>query len=102
MGGYNIPYFSKSNTLTKSNIIEQFNDDYDLKYYIPDNCNPATVTREFLLSLLFNIKREKYLLLYNKYKRKKIEQSMTTGKIYEIDAQSSFAEQLNKFISTSK
>ena len=102
IGGYNIPYFSKSNILTKSHIIEQFNNDNDLKDYIPDECNPSTVTREFLLSLLFNIKREKYLALYNTYKRKKIEQSTTAGKIYEIDANSSFASQLNRYITTSK
>ena len=102
IGGYNIPYFSKSNILTKSHIIEQFNNDNDLKDYIPDECNPTTVTREFLLSLLFNIKREKYLALYNAYKRKKIEQSTTSGKIYEIDANSSFASQLNRYITASK
>ena len=102
IGGYNIPYFSKSNILTKSHIIEQFNKDNDLKDYIQDECNPSTVTREFLLSLLFNIKKEKYLTLYNAYKSKKIEQSTTAGKIYEIDANSSFASQLNRYITTSK
>ena len=102
MGGYNIPYFSKSNILTKSNIIEQFKDDYDLKDYIPDGCNPSTVTREFLLSLLFNVKRDKYLALYNTYKSKKIEQFTTSGKIYEIDANSSFSSELNKYITVSK
>ena len=102
IGGYNIPYFSKSNILTKSHIIEQFNKDNDLKDYILDECNASTVTWEFLLSLLFNIKREKYLALYNTYKRKKIEQSTTTGKIYEIDGISSFSSQLNRYIITSE
>lgn len=102
VGGYDIPYFSKSNILTKSNIIEQFTNDDDLKNYIPDGCNPSTVTRSFLLSLLFNVKREKYLFLYNTYKHKKIEQSTTSGKIYEINANSSFASELNKYISTTK
>ena len=101
-GGYNIPYFSKSNILAKSNIIESFTDDYDLKDYIPDRYNPSTVIREFLLSLLFNVKRDKYLTLYNTYKRKKIEQSTTSGKIYEIDANSSFASELNKYITVLK
>lgn len=88
--------------MTKSNIIKQFTDDYDLKHYIPDGFNPSTVTRKFLLSLLFNVKRDKYLALYNTYKRKKIELSTTSGKIYEIDANSSFTSELNKHITVSK
>ena len=71
IGGYDIPYFSKENILTKSNIIAQFTGDEELSKYIPDQCNSSTVTRSFLLSLLFNIRRDKYLELYNKYKQKK-------------------------------
>ena len=97
MGGYDLPYFSKHNILTKLDIITQFNGDNELKEYIPDGCNPSTVTRSFLLSLLFNVKRNKYLSLYNKYKKIKIEQS-TSGKIYEINAQSEFADEINNYI----
>lgn len=102
VGGYNLPYFSKNNLLTKANIIEQFTNDNELIKYIPNNCNPSTITREFLLSLLFNIRREKYLSLYNAYKQKKIEQSTTYGKVYEIGIKSSFANELNNYITTSK
>ena len=40
----------------------------ELKDYIPDNYHPSTVTRSFLLPLLINIKRNKYLAIYKKCK----------------------------------
>ena len=94
-----MPYFSKFNVLTKSDIAKQFIGDNELQEYIPDNCNPSTVTRSFLLSLLFNVKRNKYLNLYDKYKKIKVEQS-TTGN--EINANSEFANELNNYISAYK
>ena len=36
------------------------------------------------------------------YKQKKIEQSTTSGKVYEINASSEFAAQLNNYITASK
>ena len=102
VGGYDLPYFSKSNLLTKSDIIKQFTGDKELGMYIPDNCNPTTVTRSFLLSLLFNIKREKYLFLYNAYKKKKLEQSTFSGKVYEIDVENIFANEINNYVTAYK
>ena len=65
--GYEIPYFSKSKLLTKNHIIEQFNGDAELCKYLPDKVNKSTITREFLLSLLFNVRKDKYLHLYTMY-----------------------------------
>ena len=53
-----------------------------------------------LLSLLLNIKRNKYLELYNKYKQKKFETSTNSGKVYEVIVGNSFANELNNYIST--
>ena len=69
--------------------------------YIPDACKPNTVTRSFLLSLLFNVRRDKYLKLYNSYKQAKLEQSTTSGKIYQVEISSEQAAEINKFITTS-
>lgn len=102
VGGYDLPYFSKTNLLTKNDIINQFTGDEELSRYIPDKCNPATVTRSFLLSLLFNIRRQKYLNLYNSYKKQKLEQSTTSGKIYEIDINNSFANEINNYVTSYK
>lgn len=102
MGGYNLPYFSKINLLTKQNLIEQFNNDEELGKYIPDNCRPSTITRSFILSLLFNVRREKYLSLYETYKKVKIEQSTTNGKVYEVNINGTFAKELNDYISVHK
>jgi hypothetical protein len=88
--------------LTKSDIIKEFTNDEELQKYVPTPCNPSTVTRSFLLSLMFNVKRNKYLELYNKYKQKEIDNSTNCGKIYEVIVGSSFANELNNYISTSK
>jgi len=71
IGGYDLPYFSKDKFLTKTHIISQFNNDIELAQYLPDRINPSTVTRSFLLALLFNVRKEKYLNLYGLYKQKK-------------------------------
>ena len=37
--------------------------------YLPNSVNKATVTREFLLPFLFNVKPDKYYYLYNTHKK---------------------------------
>ena len=101
VGGYSLPYISKLNLLTKQNLITQFNNDEELSKYIPDNCNSSTVKRDFMLSLLFNVRRNKYLALYEKCKSAKLEQS-TSGKIYHIDINDEFAKRLNNYTTIDK
>ena len=50
--------------------------------YIPDNPKSATIPREFLLSILANIKREKYAALYSRYKQIKEERAIGWKKIW--------------------
>ena len=76
-----MPYFSKSKMLTKDHIIQQFIGDTELLQYLPDVLNRATVTRDFLLALLFNIKREK---------------------CYEVDIKNDYAARISNFISPTK
>lgn len=102
VGGYSLPYISKLNILTKKNLIEQFNNDNELSKYIPNNCNPTTITRSFILSLLFNVRRDKYLALYETYKKAKLQQSTTNGKIYEININDEYAKELNDFINVNR
>lgn len=102
IGGYDLPYFSKAKFLTKSHLVSQFNGDLELAKYLPDQINPTTVTRSFLLALLFNVRRDKYLSLYNSYKEKKKEYSTTNGKIYHISIDKTFLANIKNFSSTNK
>ena len=102
VGGYDIPYFSKSKIFTKDHIIQQFTGDVELLQYLPDSINRTTITREFLLALLFNVRREKYYYLYNLYKEQKINQTLNHGKIYKINIKKDFAKNINEFITTTK
>ena len=102
MDKYELPFFSKSKMLTKDHIIQQFIGDTELLQYLPDVLNRATVTRDFLLALLFNIKREKYYYLYNIYKKQKANQSVCNGKIYEVDIKNDYAARISNFISPTK
>ena len=72
MGGFNIPYFSKERILTKQYIFQQFVGDNELQKYLPNNLKLTSITRELLLSILFYVKRDKYLNLYGIYKTKKV------------------------------
>lgn len=102
IGGYDIPYFSKGNLLTKNHIIEQFNNDYELSQYLPDSVNRSTITRSFLLSLLYNIRKDKYLYLYNIYKKQKANKSYFNGKVYEINITPDYAKNIQQYSPTSK
>ncbi len=88
--------------MTKDNIIEQFIGDEQLLEYLPDKLNKSTITREFLLALLFNVKKEKYLYLYNLYKTQKINKTYFHGKNYEVNIKKDFVNNLGNFITTSK
>ena len=67
-------YFSKNKVLMKYHIISQFTGEEQLLEYLPDKLNRSKVTCVFLLALIFNMKKEKYLPLYNLYKNQKINQ----------------------------
>ena len=97
-----MPYFSKNKLLTKDHIINQFTGDEQLLEYLPDKLNRSTVTRDFLLALLFNVKKEKYLHLYNLYKNQKINQIFFHWKIYEVNIKKNFTNNLVNFVTTSK
>lgn len=56
----------------------------------------------FILSLLFNVRRGKYLALYETYKKAKLQQSTTNGKIYEININDEYAKELNDFINVNR
>ena len=102
VGGYDLPYFSKDKILTKSHFTKQYNNDHELAQYLPDQVSPSTITREFLLALLYNIEMEKYLLLYNAYKEKKKQSNTTGGKIYKIVVGNEYIGQLRNYTSTTK
>ena len=69
---------------------------------MPDHINSSTVTRSFLLSLLYNIRREKYINLYNIYKQHKKQISTGNKKIYYINIHNSFAGQLQNYENETK
>ena len=49
-------------------IFENFRDDAELLKYLPSKPKLKSIQREFLLSVLANVRREKYAKLYLKYK----------------------------------
>ena len=87
--------------ITKDYIIEQFTGDIELQQYLPDTLNKATVTRSFLLALLFNIKKEKYFL-YNIYKTHLANREYGNGKVYGIKITNDYAKNIVQFINTTK
>ena len=78
-------------------IFQIFDGDEDLLRYIPTNANVKTIPRDFLLSILANIRREKYAQLYSKYKEIKAERSTGGNKIYKAQITNQFLNGLHNF-----
>ena len=70
--------------------------------YLPNTVNKATVTREFMLALLFNVRPQKYNYLYNIYKQEKANHTFCHGKIYEVEIKNDYKANISNFISTTK
>ena len=102
IGGYDLPYFLKDKLLTKKPIISLFDNDAELAKYLPDKINPSTVTRSFLLALLFNVKKDKYLSLYGSYKKKQKESSTTGSKSYNVSITQSFLPYIENYVPSTK
>ena len=79
-GGFNLPYYSRRKRLTKECIFRKFSNDPILLSYLPDNVPISSITREFLLSVLFYRNREKYLELYEEYKKIETQKSTCGNK----------------------
>lgn len=97
IGGYLLPYYTKENVLTKKIIFKYFTEDAELLRYLPNNPKIETISREFLLSVLANVKREKYAQMYVKYKEIKIQRSTGGNKVYHAEITNEFKS--NKFVS---
>lgn len=101
-GGFNLPYYTKENILTKNHIFSQFLDDEELLKYIPTGAKLSSLTRELLLSILAYIRKDKYLALYGIYKSTKLQRSTTGNKSYDLTVQQNFVEKIKEYISVSK
>ena len=64
--------------MTKEDIFKKFVGDENLLVFIPDDPDIKSISREFLLSVLFYASRDKYLSLYEQYKDLELQRS-TTG-----------------------
>jgi len=78
-------------------IFKIFENDAILLQYLPSNPNLKTIPREFLLCLLANIRREKYALLYSKYKEIKAQRTTVGNKVYKAQITNEFKNGLDNF-----
>ena len=80
----------KENILTKIMIFQMFHDDDDLLWYIPTYTNLKVIPRDFVLSILANIRREKYAKLYSKNKEIKAQKATGGSKVYKAQITNQF------------
>ena len=78
-------------------LFKIFSNDTDLLRYIQNNPNLRVIPRDFLLSVLANIRREKYAQLYSKYNEMKIERFTGSNKIYKAQITNEFLTGLKNF-----
>ena len=84
--------------LTKDIIFQLFNSDTELLKYIPSEPNLKVIPRDFLLTILANIRRDKYANLYAKYKEIQAERSTGGNKIYKAQITNQFFNGLQNFV----
>ena len=80
-------------------LFKIFENNAILLQYLPSNPNLKTIPREFLLCLLASIRREKYTLLYLKYKEIKAQRSTVGNKVYKAQITNEFKNGLDNFSS---
>ena len=88
--------------MTKQHIFQQFVGDDELQKYLPNNLKLTSITRELLLSILFYVKRDKYLNLYGIYKTKKIERAINGIKVYNVKIKDDLFDKLKAYMSVGK
>ena len=92
-GGVDFPWFTRSNNFTKNHLLSYFNNDPKLKRFLPDDINPISIKRSYLLNvsyllifqILFNVRRDIYNELYMKYKLIKSSRENTKWNGYYIN-----------------
>ena len=97
IGGYQLPYYTKEQVLTKKKIFEIFERDQNLLKYLPDNPKLDAIPREYLLSILANVKSEEYAKLYSAYKEIKSQRSTIGKRIYQAEISNQFLNGLKEF-----
>ena len=76
--------------------------DNELEKYLPNNLKLTSITRELLLSILFYVKRDKYLNLYGIYKTKKVERAINDIKVYNVKIKDDIFDKLKTYTSVGK
>ena len=79
-------------------IFQLFNSDTELLKYIPSEPNLKDIPRDFLLTILANIMRDKYAQLYSKYKEIQAERATRGNKIYKAQITNQFFNGLQNFV----
>ena len=79
-------------------IFQLFDNDAELLKYIPSEPNLKAIPRDFLITILANIRRDKYAKLYAKYKEIQAEKSTGGNKIYKAQITNQFFAGLQNFV----
>ena len=96
-GGFSLPFYTKNKKLTKEYIFAKIINDENLLAYLPDNIQLTSITREFLLSILFYGARNKYLELYEEYKNIQIQKSTTGNKRFKAVVTNEIIDSLKNY-----
>ena len=110
--GYAFRYFSKDKYFTKKHIVEELSKIPEAKLYIPDDINAVSISRDYLFAvswihllifiwvqILATVNPEKYVELYNNYKKKLSDKSTNKWSSYQVHMNPEIAEKLKNFSS---
>ena len=97
IGGTYIPFFTKSNNFTKSHLMSFFNNISELKAYIPDDVKEGSITRDYLLNVLFYIRSDIYNELYKQYKSIKVSRIYNKWNNFYVDLPVGVMDEVKKY-----
>lgn len=98
--GFNFNYFTRGNFFTKQHIWQYYQNNQELRKYIPDNISLNSLNRNYLLTVLAYVDRNTWLALYNAYKEKLSARANDKWDTYGIQISNDVAQKINNYISS--
>ena len=95
---HKLGYFRSGARLDKKYIIEKMTGNINYGDYVPDNCNPIKLSKEFLLTLVAFVDPQLYKSFYISYKEEIQKRSYNKWSDYNLAINKNIINDINSFI----
>ena len=95
---YKLGYFRTGARLDKKYIIGKMNGNAAYGDYVPDNCNPFKLSKEFLLTLVAYVDPQLYAEFYNSYKEEIQKRNYKKWSDYNVEINNNLINDIENFV----